>query len=463
MKERRITLVCALGALALFATLFLGGADEQRDRDVSRPTTEERGRNGYYGAMAWLYQERIRTFSVRDRFGKLADDPRLAPKGNLLIVTLPATAAFRKDEFPALERWIRAGNTMLVLAALSDNPDWAAALGGFASGDLNRLTGLEFDRVSGGRSVAAAGTGGDRGVQERNPGGRGAAAGSPGTGARGAVDSRIADAARAFAHPQHGSLIPNRPHAYFEGVREALAVSDYPAQSWEVRVPRDGFVLSLAHEKETGDGVFWTRALGSGRIVVSGFGSLFTNRAVGLGDNARLLANLVGGCLGPRGAVLFDDVHQGLGASYDPSRFYQDSRLYVTLAILAGLWLAWVLGSTRLRMPAGRVPAPTELDFVRATGLFLARVLRADAGARRMLDGFLQRVAVRAKPDVMWGTSAVARGPDAVAWEWLERQPRVSREDVQQLRVWYSAAQASRRVPLVRLHNLIVRLERTLK
>jgi hypothetical protein len=95
-----------------------------------------------------------------------------------------------------------------------------------------------------------------------------------------------------------------------------------------------------------------------------------------------------------------------------------------------------------------------------------------------MLDGFLQRVAVRAKPDVRWGSSAVtprtadavglgaagaASGVDAVAWEWLERQPRVSREDVQQLRVWYSAAQASRRVPLVRLHNLIVRLERTLK
>ena len=104
-----------------------------------------------------------------------------------------------------------------------------------------------------------------------------------------------------------------------------------------------------------------------------------------------------------------------------------------------------------------------------------------------MLDGFLQRVVARAKPDVTWGASAVARGSDAVgpqagliagprtadavaasgadavAWEWLERQPRVSREDVRQLRVWYSAARASQRVPLVRLHKLIVRLEGNLK
>lgn len=443
MRERWITLVCAFGALALFATLFLGGADAQRDRDASRPTTEERGRNGYYGAMAWLYQERIRTFSVRDRFGKLAEDPRLAPHGNLLIVTLPAAAGFRKDEFAALERWIRTGNTLLVLAALSDNPDWAFAVGGFASGDLNRLTGLEFERV-----------GADGGARAGNSG---------------QAESRIAAAARALVHAQYGTLIPNRSHAYFESVRDAVALSDFPPQSWDVRVPRDGFVLALARQKETARGVFWTRPLGNGRIVVSGFGSLFTNRVLGLADNGRLLANLVGASVGARGAVLFDDVHQGLGASYDPGRFYQDPRLYATLAILAGLWLAWVLGSTRLRMPAARAPVPTELDFVRATGLFFARVLRPDAGARRMLDGFLRRVAARALrtggqyvPHKGQEQNKEGGDESARAWEWLERNPRVSREDLQQLKLWYSAAHEARSVPLIRLHNLIVRLEMTL-
>ena len=52
------------------------------------------------------------------------------------------------------------------------------------------------------------------------------------------------------------------------------------------------------------------------------------------------------------GVVLFDDLRQGLSASYDPARFYRDSRLYTTIFILLGLWLVWVLGGTRLRAPA---------------------------------------------------------------------------------------------------------------
>ncbi|MBV8804808.1 MAG: hypothetical protein JO042_07170, partial [Sinobacteraceae bacterium] len=49
MKERLITLVCALGALALFLGMFTH-KDERGigDKEVPRPTTEERGANGYH-------------------------------------------------------------------------------------------------------------------------------------------------------------------------------------------------------------------------------------------------------------------------------------------------------------------------------------------------------------------------------------------------------------------------------
>src|SRR5262249_38768379 len=157
-------------------------------------------------------------------------------------------------------------------------------------------------------------------------------------------------------------------------------------QSWALKVPYEGFALELAHERDSRAGVFWTRPLGAGRIVVSGFGTLFTNRALALADNAALFANIVGADLGSRGAVLFDDEHQGLGAAYDPEKFYRDSRLYSTLGILLGLWLAWVLGSTALRLPSVHVSAPREADLVRATGGFLARVLRNDMAARRMFE-----------------------------------------------------------------------------
>jgi hypothetical protein len=148
--------------------------------------------------------------------------------------------------------------------------------------------------------------------------------------------------------------------------------------------------------------------------------------------------------------VLFDDVHQGLGAAYDAAKFYTDRRLYVTVGVLAALWLAWVLGSTRLRVPVTRTATPREAELIRAAGGFLARVLRTDAGARRMLDNFFRRISERA-PE---------RRAVGVPWDLLERNPRIAPADLEQLRTWYSRAYAERRVPLERLHNLIVRIDR---
>ena len=307
MKERLVTLALALGALALFLVMFLrgDGAIDAR-REVPRPTTAERRGNGYYALASWLEAENIRTISLRDRFDTLASRDDLPPEGNLLIVTLPATTQFETREFRPLDRWIRAGNTLLVMAALSDNPDWAFALGGLTPGDLNLLTGLQFESVRSREQRASLQTArGDDGNDEPDE----------------EAESTITETFRAFARPRRAVLVPNRPHAYFVGVHEAVALSDYPAQPWTVRVPYEGFVLALAHQRETGEGVLWTRPLGKGRIIVSGLGSLFTNRALGLADNGRLLANLVGANLGPDGAVLFDDLHQGLGATYDPDTF----------------------------------------------------------------------------------------------------------------------------------------------
>jgi hypothetical protein len=156
--------------------------------------------------------------------------------------------------------------------------------------------------------------------------------------------------------------------------------------------------------------------------------------------------------LGARGAVLFDDEHQGLGLAYDPAKFYRDPRLYQTLGVLLVMWLVWVLGGTRLRLPARRASAPREAQLVRATGAYLARVLKPAAAARRMFEHLQRRLAA--------GQSASATG--GALWELLEQQPRLARADLEQLRAWYGRAYAGERVPLKRLHNLIVRIERQL-
>jgi hypothetical protein len=420
VRERFITFICALGALALFFTMFmhqdshgLGGSE------VPRPTTEERGGNGYHAAMQWLDQEHIRTISLRDRYDKLPQKKNLVATGNVLIVTLPATAVFKTEEFRPLDHWVRAGNTLLVLAALSDTPDWAFSFGGMTSGDLNLLTGLEFESAKNRDSRL-------RKAPESAPAEHGS-------------KESIVRLPFHFSEPRRETLVPNRDHAYFNGVHQVIALSDYESQPWTVRVPYEGFVLALGHQRETGEGAFWTRPLGHGRIVVSGLGTLFTNRALGLGDNARLLSNIIATDLGPGGAVLFDDVHQGLGANYDPAKFYRDPRLHMTIVIVACLWLSWVLGATRLRIPTSRAPVPREAELVRATGGFLARVLTPAAAARRMFDHFLKRR----------------------SWELLERQPRIAAADLTQLRFWYSQL-GTARVPLIRLHNLMVRINRQL-
>jgi hypothetical protein len=407
----------------LFMGMFFHKEDSGiGDRDVSRPTSEERGPNGYHAAMQWLSAEHIRTFSLRDRFDKLPQKA-LPAAGNILIVTLPAVAVFKTEEFRPLDRWVRAGNTLVVMAALSDNPDWSATFGGGSPSraigtvpaDLDSLTGLEFEST--------------RLRDER------LAHKVDGTVAR----PQAPVAMRHFLQAQRETLVPNREHVYFENVHTAVALSDYDSLSWTVKVPYEGFVLALGRQKETGEGAFWTRPLGQGRIVVSGFGTLFTNRALGLADNARLLSNIVAANLQSHGAVLFDDMHQGLGASYDPARFYRDSRLHLTVGIIAALWLTWVLGATRLRIPVTRTPAPREAELVRTTGRFMARVLTPAAAARRMFEHFLRR----------W------------PWELLERNSRLAAADLAQLKSWHSQLGHSR-VPLLRLHNLMIRIDRQL-
>jgi hypothetical protein len=415
VKERLTTLAFAIAALALFAVMFLRGeARFGRPSDSPRPTSTERRGDGHYAVFEWLTSEQIRVESWRDRLDRLAGETRLpSSTGNLLIVTLPASLGIRTEEFLPLTRWIRDGNTLLVLAALADRPEWAQAPAGLSAADLSLLTGLEFEAVS----------------------------------------PRDASAAlRSFSEPRREVLVPNRGHVYFEGVQSAIALSDAPARAFRVKVPYDGFVLALARDRSSGNEVFWTRPLGDGLVIVSGFGSLFTNRAIGEADNARLFANLVAANVGPGGTVLFDDLHQGLGGAYDPRQFYSDPRLYVSAAILAGLWLLWVLGATPLALPMTRVPAPREAELVEASGIFFARVLSRPAAARALIEHFFARTRLRA---------ALENHRDP-PWSYLERHPRIEARDLERLRNWYVAASRARRVPLRPLQNLLARIERTL-
>jgi hypothetical protein len=438
VRERLLTLGLALLALLLFATLFVRGGGAASIA-AARPTSAERGEDGLLGAMTWLREQGVHTLSLQERFGVLARRPGLPAAGNLLIVTLPAVTSFRNDEAVALDQWLRRGNTLLLLAALEDRPSWARERE-VLDKDLQLLTGVEIE-LPGTRARPAAPV-----SQSPKP-----APPAPAARERQSPAELISEATQVLLTPQRDTLVANRPHPYLENVTAAYGFSDYRPRSWSVRLPRDGFLLELAHRADDHRGVLWVLPDGAGSTIISGFGSLLSNRALGTGDNARLLANIVATSVGPGGFVLFDDQHQGLSATYDADKFYRDPRLYATLGIIGAVWLVWVLGGTRLHMPLRRMAAPREEELLRTSGLFLARVLRPAAAARRLFEQFFLRL-----------PRPAGVGAGATAWEWLENDPRVARSDVAQLRSWYVSACAEQRVPLTELHNLILRTERQL-
>jgi len=214
-------------------------------------------------------------------------------------------------------------------------------------------------------------------------------------------------------------------------------------------------VLTLART-QSGEGALFEQRVGEGRVLLSAGGSLFTNRALGNADNARLFANIVKR-MSRDGVVLFDDLRQGLSASYDPARFYKDPRLLKTVFIVLGLWLVWVLGSTRLRAPVIEIHDPSEAELVQRAGGLIARTVSPAKTALHLFDLFFAGVARAARRA---GGGGPERGDQ---WIWLENHGAILPQELDQLKTWYADARSERKLPLVPLQNLLDSLEKRLK
>jgi hypothetical protein len=298
----------------------------------------------------WLAGARIPVISLRDRYGSLPTVAPAAKTGNLLITTAPHVYPLRGAEAQPLQDWITAGNTLLVLAGLSDTPEWSMGQGVDVQfmDHMQTMTGLTFKMMpppepKKGDKIAPATT-------------------------RDAVL-----AVTRLAEPMRYESAPNGVHPLLEGVRSIQAVSEFPTAQWQASSDR-AVVLELVSDHKSGVPALWLMPYGDGQIIVSAYGSLFTNKVLDKLDNARLLGNIVHWSLGERGGVIIDDAHQGLVSFYDPDKFFGDARLHRALLWMLALWLVFVLGPRRLR---GAMDSWNPLDvtsFVRATGGFMARV-----------------------------------------------------------------------------------------
>jgi len=453
MRERGIAFLLALASLAAFYGLWLRPAPSlDPDADAARPTTAERRGNGYAGLFEWLRSSGVEVRSYRERYSELAelDAPS---RGNLLILSLPAVEIFHSDEFGALDRWVRRGNTLLINAALLDQPGWAARRSSGAVVEIESLTSIEFETRKA-REARLDDTPLSQRVREKDA--RTAEKGADDEEEEKPEEGEQQDIGAAFDVPEKIALTATGPHALLRDVKTLELETDYKAEEWSLRMPYDNFVLTLARDSK-GEGALFEQHVGAGSVLLCAGGSLFTNRALGNVDNAQLFANIVSTRVAKNGVVLFDDLRQGLSASYDPARFYRDPRLFKTLFIVLGLWLVWVLGSTRLRAPAIVPHDPSEAELVRRAGGLIARSVATHHTALALFDHFFAGVARAARRT---GDASAERGD---LWQWLERHAAIRPQELDRLKTWYADAHAERKIPLVPLQNLLDLLESRLK
>ena len=448
MRERGITLLLALGAFAAFYGLWLRPAPSlDPDSNLARPTSAERRGNGYAGLYEWLQRSGVRVRSWRERYTAL-DDTDFSPRGNLMVLTLPGLEVFNNDEYSALDRWIRRGNTLLINAALMDQPGWAADRESGTVVDVESLTAIEFETRKG-RESRLDDTPLSQRVREADE--RDAKEGEE------EDDESLAEVEPFNGNmpvPEKILLLATGPHPLLEGVHTLGLETDYVPKEWSLRIPYDNFVLTLARD-EKGEGAFFEQRVGAGRILLAAGGTLFSNRALGNDDNARLFANIVSVTMASDGVVLFDDLRQGLSASYNPERFYTDPRLFNTIFIVLGLWLVWVLGGTRLRAPAIAHRDPSEADLVKSAGILIARTVAPWQQAQKLFDQFFAAVSRAAR-----GASGMTSTDRGDLWSWLERHAAILPQEMDQLKTWYADAHARGKPPLVPLQNLLDNLER---
>jgi len=450
MRERGIAFLLALASLAAFYGLWLRPAPTlDPDADAARPTTAERRGNGYAALFEWLQRSGVDARSFRERYSGLTE-LNAPPRGNLLILSLPAVEVFHSDEFGALDQWVRRGNTLLINAALLDQPGWAARRSSGAVVDVESLTSIEFETRKA-REARLDDTPLSQRVREAD-----ARAAEKGDDDEEEEEPDDEELGAALDGPEKIALTATGPHALLRNVRTLELETDYKAEEWSLRMPYDNFVLTLARDSN-GEGALFEQRVGAGSVLLCAGGSLFTNRALGNADNAQLFANIVSLRMADDGVVLFDDLRQGLSASYDPARFYRDPRLFKTVFIVLGLWLVWVLGSTRLRAPAIVAHDPSEAELVRRAGGLIARSVASHHAALALFDHFFGGVARAARRA---GGASAERGD---LWQWLERHAAIRPQELDRLKTWYADAHAERKIPLVPLQNLLDLLESRLK
>jgi hypothetical protein len=407
--------------------------------------------------------------SLRERYDRL-NKHTTTTTGNVLLATLPQQLPTRIDEMESLDAWIERGNTLVVMAALDDTPQWALGADETFESALQRMTRLKFS--SGAEKAASSSAAGtddsDSDAMDDADGAESEAASSDSDETNSASDdtptdklngaTNIQQALDKLLKPERSTIEPHGAHPLMSDVHAVTALSEFPASRWRAKSMDSHAVLVIgtrtdddADEPNT-QAVLWLKSQGAGQIIVCAFATPFNNQMLGETDNARLFANILGWSRSATGAVLFDDVHQGLVSYYDANAFFADPRLHRTLLWILLLWLLFVLGWQRFRPQSDEWQPVDVTTFIKVTGSFFAGSLTVASIGQRLFENFFNRI-----------RRQLALSEDGQpVWDWLGAQASIAHHELRDLQHLYADAQAGKRVDLMQLQNRLNSLMRHL-
>ena len=426
MKDRAITLLSAAAALYLvYVLLFPHPAPFQKQ--LSLPTTEDRGKYGLMALKTWLDNSGIETLALRDRYHALYDSPDLPAQGNLLISSLPHRLEMRQWESEQLETWLSQGNSILLLTAMSDWPEWAQR---HRSNSVNQMLSLLGVRMYQ-QSMADSDEEQDDNEEPQSK-----------PGLKEIIETRLS--------PKETTrqLISAGQHAVTDSINQVdVTWLESEGLLWHLEAQRGKrSALVVLHDKESLTPALWQIRVGQGMAWITRHADMFANKSLGDADNARLLSNIIDYSVSQNGIVIFDDTHQGLTAMYDPEAFFDDSRLHHTLWFIFALWLIYLLGHTNRMQAVYKKLTPQHLvDHVKAFGGLFARRLHSSAVAQRMFLYFFNDIrAVYGLP----------RNGKPI-WDVLRDNPNINTQTLDGIKHIYQRAENNYRVNLTKLSRHI--------
>jgi hypothetical protein len=432
MRDTLITLAGALISLILLVSLMSPQSDQAV---VSRPTTEDAGKNGLKALHSWLAQNNFKIHSLRTPVTRI-DQQALPASGNLMVVSLPLAREPLDSEWLALNNWIREGNAMIVLASLYNIPQWSKTHEWTREDDIkdaiSKLTAEEFtlqrDAIE------------DEEVEF-------------------SLDD-MQETIQAFK-PSAYRLYPAVEHSLFSDVYELESVhtpgmyqykneiDETEVAYWSIESESARLALRLIYGDSQDHTAMWLLPVGKGWIYLSAFPDLLGNGVIDQQDNAHWFANLLSQTVANGGYVVFDDYHFGLSDLYDPQAFFSDERLHNSLLFIGAFWLIYALGrSPRLAPVRDRSIKPATRDFIEAMAGFFTRRIKPAAIAHELATRLLENISTHTQ---LHGDSL---------WNWLHDHPDISQRDIQSLQ------HASGRVPgtikLIQLTRSINRIQKVL-